>query len=206
MSPQPRSAAGRLDVPDTEPDYAPEQSIGYLVRTTFRRMAPLLRTQLAADRVTVGMWYFLRALWEGDGLTQRELTEQVDLMQPTTAAAVRGMQKRGLITVERDRSDRRRVRIFLTPEGRRLKRRLMPRVAEIITLIGSHNLLTTPTRAQLDAFAGVPTGFVADAMNGRGALDARIKPHHAPPLEEDPAVTQRVDRFFTSDGPLAGID
>jgi len=33
-----------------------------------------------------------------------------------------------------------------------------------------------PTRAQLDAFAGVPTGFVADAMNGRGALDARIKP------------------------------
>jgi 4-hydroxy-4-methyl-2-oxoglutarate aldolase len=33
-----------------------------------------------------------------------------------------------------------------------------------------------PARAQLDAFAGVPTGFVADAMNGRGALDARIKP------------------------------
>lgn len=33
-----------------------------------------------------------------------------------------------------------------------------------------------PTRAQLDAFAGVPTGFVVDAMNGRGALDARIKP------------------------------
>jgi 4-hydroxy-4-methyl-2-oxoglutarate aldolase len=33
-----------------------------------------------------------------------------------------------------------------------------------------------PTRAQFDAFAGVPTGFVADAMNGRGALDARIKP------------------------------
>jgi 4-hydroxyphenylacetate 3-monooxygenase len=26
----------------------------------------------------------------------------------------------------------------------------MPRVAEIITLIGSHNLLTTPSRAQLD--------------------------------------------------------
>ena len=33
-----------------------------------------------------------------------------------------------------------------------------------------------PTAAQLAAFKDVPTGFIADAMNGRGALDARIKP------------------------------
>jgi len=41
----------------------------------------------------------------------------------------------------------------------------------------------------------------------RGALviDARSKPHHAPPLVEDPQVTQRVDRLFASGGPLSGI-
>lgn len=33
-----------------------------------------------------------------------------------------------------------------------------------------------PSAAQLAAFAGTPTGFVVDAMNGRGALDAVIKP------------------------------
>lgn len=33
-----------------------------------------------------------------------------------------------------------------------------------------------PSAEQLSAFAGAPTGFVADAMNGRGALDHRIKP------------------------------
>jgi 4-hydroxy-4-methyl-2-oxoglutarate aldolase len=33
-----------------------------------------------------------------------------------------------------------------------------------------------PTAAQLAAFAKTPTGFVVDAMNGRGALDHRIKP------------------------------
>ena len=33
-----------------------------------------------------------------------------------------------------------------------------------------------PTTEQLDAFAGVQTGFIVDAMNGRGALDYRIKP------------------------------
>ena len=42
----------------------------------------------------------------------------------------------------------------------------------------------------------------------RGALviDARLKPHHAPPLEADAEVTRRVDRFFASGGPLHAWD
>jgi 4-hydroxy-3-polyprenylbenzoate decarboxylase len=36
-------------------------------------------------------------------------------------------------------------------------------------------------------------------------IDARIKPHHAPPLEEDPGVTRRVDALGAPGGPLHGI-
>ena len=36
-------------------------------------------------------------------------------------------------------------------------------------------------------------------------IDARAKPHHAPPLVEDAQVTRRVDRLGVSGGPLAGI-
>jgi len=36
-------------------------------------------------------------------------------------------------------------------------------------------------------------------------IDARIKPHHAPPLIEDPAVTQRVDELAARGGPLYGV-
>ncbi len=41
----------------------------------------------------------------------------------------------------------------------------------------------------------------------RGSLviDARRKPHHAPPLVEDPEVTRRVDRLAERGGPLHGI-
>jgi 4-hydroxy-3-polyprenylbenzoate decarboxylase len=41
----------------------------------------------------------------------------------------------------------------------------------------------------------------------RGALviDARIKPHHAPVLEEDPEVTRRIDALAARGGPLHGI-
>jgi 4-hydroxy-3-polyprenylbenzoate decarboxylase len=36
-------------------------------------------------------------------------------------------------------------------------------------------------------------------------IDARAKPHHAPPLERDPAVERRVDRLGERGGPLHGI-
>jgi 4-hydroxy-3-polyprenylbenzoate decarboxylase len=36
-------------------------------------------------------------------------------------------------------------------------------------------------------------------------IDARTKPHHAPPLEEDPAVSERVGRLAAKGGPLHGV-
>jgi 4-hydroxy-3-polyprenylbenzoate decarboxylase len=40
---------------------------------------------------------------------------------------------------------------------------------------------------------------------GSLVIDARIKPHHAPPLVEDPQVSKRVDQLAVSGGPLHGI-
>jgi 4-hydroxy-3-polyprenylbenzoate decarboxylase len=36
-------------------------------------------------------------------------------------------------------------------------------------------------------------------------IDARSKPHHAPPLVEDAAVSKRVDALAAPGGPLHGI-
>jgi 4-hydroxy-3-polyprenylbenzoate decarboxylase len=36
-------------------------------------------------------------------------------------------------------------------------------------------------------------------------IDARIKPHHAPPLEEDPAVMKRIELLAARGGPLHGL-
>ena len=35
-------------------------------------------------------------------------------------------------------------------------------------------------------------------------IDARIKPHHAPPLVDDPAIERRVDELAAPGGPLHG--
>ena len=36
-------------------------------------------------------------------------------------------------------------------------------------------------------------------------IDARLKPHHAPPLVEDPEIIRRVDALAAPGGPLQGI-
>jgi len=36
-------------------------------------------------------------------------------------------------------------------------------------------------------------------------IDARIKPHHAPPLEKDPATEKAINRFFERGGSLYGL-
>jgi 4-hydroxy-3-polyprenylbenzoate decarboxylase len=41
--------------------------------------------------------------------------------------------------------------------------------------------------------------------NGPLVIDARLKPHHAPPVEEDPTVTAAVDALCARGGPLGDL-
>lgn len=76
--------------------------------------------------ITLGMWYFLRVLWEEDGLSQRELSDRVGTMEPTTLEAIRAMEAKGLVRRERDANDGRKRLVFLTEQGRALEELLLP--------------------------------------------------------------------------------
>ncbi|MFZ4771644.1 MAG: 3-octaprenyl-4-hydroxybenzoate carboxy-lyase, partial [Ferruginibacter sp.] len=41
--------------------------------------------------------------------------------------------------------------------------------------------------------------------NGSLVIDARIKPHHAPPVEKDSAIEKSIDRLFEKGGSLYGV-
>ncbi|MEJ7625817.1 MAG: UbiD family decarboxylase [Ferruginibacter sp.] len=43
------------------------------------------------------------------------------------------------------------------------------------------------------------------SCNGPLLIDARIKPHHAPPVEKDPETEKRIDRLFEKNGSLFGV-
>ena len=92
----------------------------------------LLERRIAAYGVTRGQWYFLRVLWTADGLSQRELSARVGMMEPTTAVALRSMERSQLIHRLRAADDRRKVRVFLTAKAKRLRNELLT-VARDIT-------------------------------------------------------------------------
>ena len=112
-------------------EYALDDSVGYMLSVTDRRMTPFLKLCLSTEGISYGMWYFLRVLWEQDGLSQKELAYRTGLTQPTSVEAVRGMQQRGLILIENDPKDGRRMLIFLTKDGKNIKSKLLPKVAKI---------------------------------------------------------------------------
>jgi len=108
-----------------EHDFPPEESIGYLIRVAHRAYIQDLQARLSEHDIPIGMWYFLRALWEKDGLTQIELSDRTGLMGPTTAEQLRNMERLGYIVRRRDKTDRRKVRVFLSSKGRNLRKELI---------------------------------------------------------------------------------
>jgi DNA-binding MarR family transcriptional regulator len=90
-----------------------------------------LQVRLAAHGVSFGHWTFLRILWERDGLTQRELSAEAGVMEPTTVAALRAMEKAGYITRAQVERNRKNVYVHLTAKGRALKAKLVPLAVEV---------------------------------------------------------------------------
>jgi len=90
-----------------------------------------LQARLGAHGVSFGHWTFLRILWERDGLTQRELSDEAGVMQPTTGAAIRAMEQLGYVTRTRNARNRKNVYVHLTPKGRALKAKLVPLAVEV---------------------------------------------------------------------------
>jgi len=109
----------------------PMNSIGYLTRITFRSFSRNLERRTIEHGVSAGQWPFLRALWNEEGMTQRELSRRVAMREPTTVTALNGMERVGFIKRVPSKEDRRKVHIFLTAKGRRLREKLIPCVAEV---------------------------------------------------------------------------
>ena len=107
-------------------DAVPNDRMAHLVKDATRALVRSLQMRLAKHEVSFGHWTFLRILWERDGLTQRELSREAGVMEPTTFAALKAMESHGYIVRRQLAGNRRKVHIFLTVRGRALKRTLVP--------------------------------------------------------------------------------
>ena len=109
----------------------PNESLGFNTRMTHRAFTKALQSRLAKHNIPIGQWYYLRVLWQEDGLTQKALSDQLGIMGPTTVVALRAMERDGLIERVRNPSDRRKINIYLSEKGKALEEELSPYIQDI---------------------------------------------------------------------------
>jgi DNA-binding MarR family transcriptional regulator len=112
-------------------DAVPNDRLAHLVKDATRALVRALQMRLAEHTVSFGHWTFLRILWETDGLTQRELSVQAGVMEPTTFSAVKAMEALGFVERQQMPDNKKNVHVFLTEQGRALKDKLVPLAEEV---------------------------------------------------------------------------
>ena len=150
-------------------DAVPNDRLAHLVKDATRALVRALQMRLAEHVVSFGHWTFLRILWEGDGLTQRELSEQAGVMEPTTFSALKAMERLGYISRRRRGGDRKKIYILLTQKGWQLRDRLVP-LAEEVNGIAVRGV----RKADIAATRGVLLAVIENLARDEHAADMRM--------------------------------
>jgi MarR family transcriptional regulator, organic hydroperoxide resistance regulator len=130
-------SSGKTESPRADPilrhwqDAVPDDRLAHLVKDAARAMIRGLQMRLVQHEVSFGHWTFLRILWETDGLTQKELSDEAGTTTPTTFSAVTAMEKLGYVERRYAPDNRKNTHVYLTPRGRGLKKKLVPLAEEV---------------------------------------------------------------------------
>ncbi len=123
------------------------RSLAARVRTCGRLFMRELEPQIVRHGISIGMWFFLRALWDEDGMSQSELSDRAGVMGQTAVPVMKEMERMGFIERKASVMDRRKVHVFLTRRGRDLRADLMP-IASAVIDKGTKGI----SRAEIAAF------------------------------------------------------
>lgn len=86
-----------------------------------RQMMRRLECELAPLRLGPGRYLYLFSLYIQDGRRQQELADIIGVDKAAATRALARLEQSGYVRRREDPADRRAVRVYLTPAGRRLR-------------------------------------------------------------------------------------
>jgi DNA-binding MarR family transcriptional regulator len=101
-------------------DFDRTASATYLANLLAKAASRALHARADGAGFAPGQFPVLLELWNGDGLTQRELLDRLDIEQATMANTLSRMERDGLISRRRHPKDKRAQLVFLTTKGKAL--------------------------------------------------------------------------------------
>jgi DNA-binding MarR family transcriptional regulator len=100
------------------------RDLSHLISHVDRRLAERVLAALEPEGCDLDEWRVLNLLAEGTGLPMAAVADCVGMRPPALTRLVDRLVANNLVYRRVDLEDRRRVRIFLTPRGKSLHRRL----------------------------------------------------------------------------------
>ncbi len=99
----------------------PPNALGYRLKLLSQAIDRQFQKILDPFGLTPLHWGILCCLWQTDGLPTLQISKQLQQRSGNVAVALPLMEKQGYIRRQCDEHDRRVIRIWLTPEGLKLK-------------------------------------------------------------------------------------
>lgn len=103
-----------------------QASVGWLLNVAANQAAKKFDLELKKQGFTRALWPALMCLWEEEGVTQSDISKKSKIENSTTTRILDKLVKMELVERRDDPNSRRTFRIYLTDEGRALKKVLLP--------------------------------------------------------------------------------
>lgn len=110
---------------ETEPGFVADYLL-YLLAAASDRASAQFHAEIRRRGLRVPEWRVLACLFDHDGAMITQLARYAMVEQSRLTRITAQMEVRGLLVRQSDPEDGRRVRVFLTPEGRDLVNQLVP--------------------------------------------------------------------------------
>lgn len=137
---------------------------GAALRMLHRAYMRQLQAVLSPHEISVAQYLHLRALHEEGALAQNEISNRLGIEKASSTLVLDSLDRAGLILRIRDGTDRRRVRVSLTPKGQALTRRLMSVAKQVAISAGTglsdedqHRFFTVVDRMLINLSGGRKT-------------------------------------------------
>lgn len=115
------------------PDHlVPEESVGYLMRKVMTSIRTQADAQLLAHDLTYAQWLPLFKISRCPQTTVASLARDLETDPASMTRALDRLEGKGLVVRERSTTDRRVVRLALTPEGETVAARVPPVLADVL--------------------------------------------------------------------------
>jgi MarR family transcriptional regulator for hemolysin len=107
------------------------RNFGFLLNDVARLMRTVYDRRVKSLGLTRSQWWVLNHLFRGDGVTQTELAETLEVEKPTLGRLLDRLEAKGWVRREDDATDRRAWRVYLTDEVGPAMRELRAVAAEL---------------------------------------------------------------------------